>query len=149
MKCAEAVQHVLEADPSELRGEQDSPLSAHIRSCAQCRAVADRILEQEQALRDTMSSVRARVPAYEALQRARWHARRRNSRRLLVGLAPALAAAGLAGILIVGNGGLTPAEPGQAIAIDSERPPLVESAPGQQIAVFETDNPNIVVVWSF
>ncbi|MDH3457315.1 MAG: hypothetical protein OER90_10785 [Gemmatimonadota bacterium] len=149
MKCAEAVQHLMEADPGELRGEQDSPLSAHVRSCAQCRAVADRILEQEQTLREMMASVRPRVPADEALQRAWWHARLRSRRRLLLGLAPALAAAGLAGILIVGNGGLTPAEPGQAIAIDWERPPLVETAPGQQIAVFETDNPNIVVVWSF
>jgi hypothetical protein len=30
-----------------------------------------------------------------------------------------------------------------------ELPPIVETASGQQVAVFETDNPNIVVVWSF
>jgi hypothetical protein len=108
------------------------------------------MLEQHQHLRDMMAAVRPRVSTKLALQRAERQARLRTRRRLLVGLTPVLAAAGVAGILLVGNGGLTTTEPSQPIAAVSElRQPLIETASGQQVAVFETDNPDIVVVWSF
>jgi anti-sigma factor RsiW len=146
MNCSEARQRLLEADPEELGGERDSPLSIHILSCPQCRAAAERILAHAQGLREMMAAVRPRVPTPEALQRAQWQARLRTRRRLVVGLAPALAAAGIAGVLIVGNGGLTTTEPVPPSAEVIElRQPLVENAPGQQVAVFETDNRGSVV----
>ena len=149
MNCVEATQLLLEADPTELHGEDRTPLSLHLQTCSRCRTAAEHVLEQEGNLREFFTAVRPRTPADIALQRVSWQTRQRSRRRLWLGLAPALAAAGIAGILLVGNGGLTPAEPGQAIATGLELPPLVETAPGQQVAVFETDNPNIVVVWSF
>ena len=40
------------------------------------------------------------------------------------------------------------ASPGISMA-QEELPPILETASGQQVTVFETANPNIVVVWSF
>ncbi|HEX8906064.1 MAG TPA: hypothetical protein VF771_14550, partial [Longimicrobiaceae bacterium] len=44
MDCRTARDLLLEADPAELRGERDSPLAAHLHSCAGCRARAAAIL---------------------------------------------------------------------------------------------------------
>ncbi len=150
MNCVEATQLLLEADPTELHGEDRTPLSLHLQTCSRCRTAAEHVLEQEGNLREFFTAVRPRTPADIALQRVSWQTRQRSRRRLWLGLAPALAAAGLAGILLVGNGGLTTPETSELSAAPPDfRQPLVEAAQGQQGAVFETDNPNIVVVWSF
>lgn len=150
MNCTEATQLLLEAEGTELRADEPTPLSEHLKTCDRCRMAAQHISDQEQSLRGFLSAVRPRTPGEVAVQRAVEEARQRSRKRLWIGIAPALAAAGIAGILLVGNGGLTTTEPGEPMAAPSLRQePLVESAPGQQVAVFTTDNPNIVVVWSF
>lgn len=149
MKCDEAYPLLLEADPTELRGEADSPLSQHVRTC-RCRAVAERISREEERLRTALDAVQPRLSAQEASKRAAGEARLRGRREIWLGLAPVAAAAGLAGILFVSTGGPTsgPLEEPTPVA-QAAPPPVVKAAPGQQVAVFETDNPNIVVVWSF
>lgn len=149
MKCENAYQALLEADPIELRGESDSALSEHIRSCVRCRAVAERICLEEERLRSALDAVRSSTPTDEASKRAVWEARLRHRRQIWHGIAPVAAAAGLAGILLVSTGDRTPESLGERTTVQQVLPPVVEAAPGQQVAVFETDNPNIVVVWSF
>jgi len=148
MKCDENYPLLLEADPTELRGEADSLLSQHVRTCGRCRAVAERISREEERLRTALDAVQPRLSAQEASKRAAGEARLRGRREIWYGLAPVAAAAGLAGILFVSTGGPKSGpleEPTQQVAL----PPVVEAAPGRQVAVFETDNPNIMVVWSF
>lgn len=150
MTCDEAYQRMLEADPEELQGEMDSPVSLHLRSCGRCRAVADRILRDEENLRGMLSAVRSRIPPEDASKRAAWEARLRHRRRVWYGLAPVAAAAGLAGIVLMSSGGPAPGSFGDAVVVPPKAPPpIVEAAPGQRVAVIETDNPHIVVVWSF
>ncbi len=143
MKCDEAYPLLLEA-------ETDSLLSEHVRSCVRCRTVAQRINREEERLRTALDAVRPRVSADVAGKRAAWEARLRNRKRIWYGLAPVAAAAGLAGILLVSNGSPTPGSLGAPTTTAQQAlPPVVEEAPGQNVAVFETDNPNVVVVWSF
>ncbi len=150
MNCSEAHTQLLEADLADLRGETTSELSRHLHSCGRCRAAAERILQEEANLADMLVAVQPRVSAEAASKRAQSEARLRRRRRIWYGLAPALAAAGFAGILLVTNGVPTPgALAGSVSVAQQELPPIVETASGQQVAVFETDNPNIVVVWSF
>jgi len=150
MNCTEAHAPLLEADLADLRGETTSDLSEHLRSCGRCRAAAQRILEEEASLSDMLAAVRPRVSAEVASKRAQWEARLRRRRRIWYGVAPAVAAAGFAGILLVASGAPTPRTPNAAISrAQEELPPILETASGQQVTVFETANPNIVVVWSF
>ena len=150
MNCSEARARILEADLADLRGEIASDLSRHLDSCGRCRLAAQRILQEETNLGDMLAAVRPHISAEVASKRAQGEAHLRRRRRIWYGLAPALAAAGFAGILLVGNGVPTPGTlAGSVLMAQQELPPIVETASGQQVAVFETDNPNIVVVWSF
>ncbi|MGD8726981.1 MAG: hypothetical protein PVH40_05000 [Gemmatimonadales bacterium] len=150
MNCDAVRSHLLEASPEELRGETDSPLSTHLRSCPRCRAIAEHIDREERRLRLALEAVVPDTPVEEACTRAAWEARFRNRRHVWNGLAPIAAAAGLAGVLLVSTGGPAPGPVAdQPTETATALPPVMESAPGQQVAVFETDNPNIVVVWSF
>jgi hypothetical protein len=48
--CASMLDRMLEADLGELAGESTSPVAAHLRECARCRAVARRIVRDTGAL---------------------------------------------------------------------------------------------------
>ena len=50
MMCDHALEMLLEADLDELAGNGGSPLAAHVRECAKCRAVATRIAVDTRAL---------------------------------------------------------------------------------------------------
>lgn len=50
MNCDHALELLLEADLSELDGVGESPLAAHVRDCAKCRAVAAQVLADTRAL---------------------------------------------------------------------------------------------------
>ena len=150
MNCDGAYLLMLEADNDELRGKADSPLSEHVRSCARCRRVAERFSAEEERLHLALDAARPLVPPEEASKRAVWEARLRRRREIWHGLAPVAVAAGLAGVLLVSTDGPTSGPHGEDTTTAAlTLPPVVEAAPGQRVAVFETDNPNIVVVWSF
>jgi len=150
MNCDDAYLMLLEAEPEELRGEADSFLSRHVRSCPRCRTVAEHLSREQERLRAALGAVRSRVSIEEAGKRAAREARLRRRREIWYGIAPVAAAAGLAGIMLMSTGSPAPGPLGEpTVTVQQPLPPIVEAAPGQQIAVFETDNPNIVVVWSF
>ena len=155
MNCTEARDRLLEADLAELDGEVETDLSRHLQGCAGCRTVAERLAAQERTLAAALDAVQPRVGVEEALARAEAESASRG--RVLTfplrkawGLVPLAAAAAVAGVLVTHNGGQLPGEPIDVAALVQEAPvPTVEASTGQNVAVFNTENPDIVVVWIF
>ena len=145
MTCAEARERMLEAERTDLSGATDSELSLHLRGCARCRRAAHRILEEERVLFGVLASATPRRGADEAVGLVRRRARRR---RWMWRAAP-LAAAAVLAIVWLGR----PARVEQSAR--SPTPPAagsgiaVEAPPGRSVAVFRSDNPEIVVIWYF
>jgi len=143
--CAEAIERMLEADPTDLSGAADSELSLHLRGCARCRRAANRILEAERELWGALAAATPGRGADEAVGLVRRRARRR---RWMWRAAPLAAAAVLAVALIARR------EPVQRSLPPASAPPIrsglaVEGPPGRSVAVFQADNPDIVVIWFF
>lgn len=146
MNCTDAYRELLTADPAELAGRAPTALSRHIQSCARCGGAAAAILSRTDLLRRTMdSSAPSRAPT-AAVARAEWRQRRR--RRWLVA-GPVLAAAGLAGLLLTSDSLDRGTDIGSVAREVRVMRPLVEQPTDLDVAVFTTDNPNIVVVWFF
>lgn len=57
MRCQEAAELILEAEPAELAGEGDSPLADHLRVCGRCARVGTRLLEGGRVLGDVVGDV--------------------------------------------------------------------------------------------
>jgi len=136
---------MLEADPTDLSGAADSELSLHLRGCARCRRAANRILEAERELWGALAAATPGRGADEAVGLVRRRARRR---RWMWRAAPLAAAAVLAVALIARR------EPVQRSLPPASAPPIrsglaVEGPPGRSVAVFQADNPDIVVIWFF
>jgi anti-sigma factor RsiW len=146
MNCLDASQELLTADPAELTGHAPTELSRHIRDCSRCGTAAAAILSHTDTLRRAMNRSVPSQPPARALERAR-RLQQRRRRRLVA--APVLAAAGLATLLLTSDTASVGSEiglPAQAARVAS---PLVEQPMGVDVAVFNTDDPNIVVVWFF
>ncbi len=145
MTCVEARGQILEADRNDLAGATDSELSLHLRACAGCRASADRILEAEGELERALTAAEPRRAADDAVRTA---TRPGVRRRWIWRSAPLAAAAVLAVVLIARRGEVEQTLP------PPTAPPIrsglaVEGPPGRSVAVFQTDNPDIVVIWFF
>src|SRR5256885_16949362 len=91
MDCATARERMLEADPDELRGEDDSEVAAHLRDCAACRARAAAILAAEAEMASALDALAAPRSGARVVP-----LRRKASvvRRAAAGLAPRPAPAG-------------------------------------------------------
>jgi hypothetical protein len=50
MTCSTILDQLLEADLSELTSTGDTPIAVHLRGCARCRSVADRVVHDTHAL---------------------------------------------------------------------------------------------------
>ncbi len=153
MNCTAARERLLEADAADLRGETDSELSRHLRDCGRCRTAAQAILEQERALARALAAVHPKSTADRAIEAARagpdviplgprWKHR-------WAALVPAAAAAALAGILLSGNGTPPVAPPPSAESAAVAAVPVVDAASSDRVVVFNTENPDIVVVWLY
>ncbi|HSW30534.1 MAG TPA: hypothetical protein VLH75_13695 [Longimicrobiales bacterium] len=154
--CPDIRDLLLEATPAELRGEGEGALPAHLRSCEACRRDAALLLRADDALEATLGEggtpdveaileLAARPSVGEALPR---RARARTwatvvGRWRWVGLAAAAAVAGV--LLVAREGGPPPLAP----VARSEVPPTVEAASTGGVAILETDNPDITVLWFF
>lgn len=161
-RCTAMMHMLMEADPAELRGERDSPLTRHVRVCASCAAAAGRILEAQQELSDAISTLtdtsppagraaatRHDPPATPAHERT-VPTRSARARRLgISGAAASLAAAALVVILLQQRRSDDPPvrEPltehtAMALAV-----PVVSVTAGDDVAIMHTANPNLTVVW--
>jgi anti-sigma factor RsiW len=152
MNCTEARDLLLEAELAELRGEGASEVARHVRECARCRAMAQEIVEQEGALAQALAGVRPRVAADTAAAEAvaakvlplrpRW-------KRRWAAVIPAALAATLAGILLTNNGTPPAVVPSTTEAAAVAAAPVVDATSSEIYVVFNTDNPDIVVVWLY
>jgi anti-sigma factor RsiW len=146
VNCREATLQMLEAAPADLRGEDGTDLARHLSECVACRAVAEHMLREHDLLAEALGAIRPRASNEDALRRARFETARRKRRRVWLGAAPALAAAGIAALVIAwpSHSPVATASPGAA---DTAPIPLVEWSNADAVTVMHTDNPNIVVVW--
>jgi anti-sigma factor RsiW len=147
--CEAARELLLEAEPAELRGAGEGELAAHLRSCTAYAARARYILEQQEALASTLDGLQATLVASRALEGAPVRSAPPIYRRWQV-LAPLALAAGVGGLLLVGRlqRGMPAAAPLQ-VAAATPGALDVQVPAGQSVAVFQTANPNIVVIWSY
>ena len=148
MNCEIARDLLLEADLAELRDEADGALARHLRACPACRERANRILGHYAALGVALDRATPRAAPGNAIRGHR-STRPSPARRWAVAVPLALAAS-LAAFLLSRQRG------DQGLTVGLASPPAMATAsldvqvpPGRAVTVFQTDNPNIVVIWSF
>lgn len=163
------LERMMEAEPSELRGEGGDDLAAHLRSCPRCRAVAETFLREAETLDRALTGLGQRraeaVPVPEPIpirpgnrwagERARGSDARRRTRWRWA--APLAAAAALAAALVLRSGGPVrgPAPrppagtgiPATAASISRPGTPLVQAPSARNVMIFKTDDPNITIIW--
>ncbi len=151
MNCADARERLLEADPAELEGRIDSELSRHLEACAVCGALANHILDAQSGLKAALAGTRPRAPVDVALRAAAARAASERRRRRWWAAAPMVAAAGLAGLVVFGDGGSEmPGVMWQPSPVRAASSVDVEAPSGKDVVVFEIDDrPDVVVVWFF
>ena len=157
MKCADALEALLEADLRTLEGTGDEALASHIRVCPACAKLANAILRGEASLEMALDAEvheldldrildAAGVEAPRTVPHlpARW--RPRSLSRQGLTLLPLAVAAGMAALFL----GREPSLPGPAYSPPPAVPGLdVQTPEGRSVAVLETNNPEITVLWLF
>lgn len=161
MNCEQALDRMLEAEPAELSGTHDSPLSRHLRACTPCAAVAQTLRAELDAVDGALNvfgrAGDASTAADAALVAARTDpgppagaepSERRRAVRALRYWTPLAAAATLATVLFIGRGerdaARMPAAEVRAAPVVGVHPPADRSA-----AVLHTANPEITIVWLY
>ena len=144
MTCLEARAALLEADLEELRGTADTSLALHLRDCTDCRAAAERILWVEGAVGRRLAALaprrgipRASAAAPRVRRRWRW-------------AAPLAAAATILALMVTRSGQSPPRRDAPGVSTQPGPSRVAVQAPaGHNVAVFETKDPDIVVIWFF
>jgi hypothetical protein len=154
--CENVRRLILEAEPDELRGIGPGAVATHVRGCTSCARLAGRILDETAAL-DEYLAAEADASAVERVLRragipiARTAPTPARPRRAWVRPSAwvALAAAASVTVLLVARGRIpTPTSRPVALAVAAP-PPLVQSSSDRTVAVMQTDNPDITVLWFF
>ena len=144
--CAPFRELLLEAEAAELCGKGGSPLARHVRACPSCARAAALVLEETSRL-DAFLGEAPPLDVDALLARAAAPPLRRfPGRRIWV---PTAAAAALAALLLWQATEMRTPPVSVTAAVERSTPPLVEPVPGQDVAVMQTDDPNITVVWLF
>lgn len=146
--CESRLEALQEADIGELSGSGDSDLARHIRSCARCRAAAEDVIAAVRSLDSALNST-AEPDVDALLARARM-----RPLRGAVGVLPLstrrwsmLAAAAAIGAIMLGRGERP--LPGDTPLLLSTASVAFDVPTGRDVAVLQTDNPNITVLWFF
>jgi hypothetical protein len=137
MTCTEARRAMTTAERSELRGEGESALAAHVRECTACRMIALR-LEAGTELIGELVAERGWMSSAPA---ARFTAGR------VAALAMLPLAAALVGVLVLERDARTPAPPPPAVERVATSVVAVDVAPGQTATVLKTKDPKVTIVW--
>lgn len=171
MTCEQARLALLDTDPDELRSAADGALSDHLCSCHACRAQAAVITAGTDTLRAafdmTVASRSSETDAARAAERAlqthherddvtrQSRVRQRRARHLAVRALIPLAAAAMLTLLLFDAGALRlPSADAPFADLYVPEPnvpdaPVVNAAGGSGVAVMQTTNPAITVVWTF
>lgn len=149
MTCGEARTALLDADPADLRGETDTALAAHLGACTACRAAADAVLATEAAAAGWIAARMPQRGPAEAIARGHAAARRRRHRRWRWAASVA-AAAGLVALLVARPAARRPPVNAHVAQAEPDPARVAVAAPaGRSVAVFETANPDLVIIWFF
>jgi len=154
--CRRPVADLLRADVDELRGGGSSELAGHILDCERCGALARSILSGYETLDDTLDpAVDVQGRSIVALGRALAARGDRHRPRWALPMPPAWAAATAAAasiaaaLALVLPAPLDPAlEPAWQPPTTWASPPVV-SAPQHNVAVIQTGNPDITIIWLY
>ena len=158
MLCRDALRALLEAEPQELRGEGESAVAAHVRECSACRVAADALLAGEESLAETLRGQAPPLNVESLLERARsadeesvelpFPGRRTWRSAAWKSVVPLAAAAAMAFLLLTRDGGIPSVTPvSEPVVITTAQ--VLEAPEGKNVAVLETQNPAIAVVWFF
>ena len=152
--CGRPMEALLRAERDELDGSGTTELAGHIRACERCGALARSILAGYETLNDALEpGVELNAPRIVALGRARAGVRRRSTWRWP--MPPAWAAATAAAAAIAAALALVlPAPRGPQLEPVWQPPATVASAPvvsapHHNVAVIQTDDPDITVFWFY
>jgi anti-sigma factor RsiW len=132
----------------ETARERMLELARHLQACERCRRQSKAILDQYTALRSELERQTPRLdPADPRWRRA---SPRVHTWRFWPVIVPVALAASLAVLLVARRyqPGLVPPAPVPTVGATGAGLD-VQGPPGKAVAVFQTDNPNIVVIWSF
>ena len=166
--CKRQAKELLVAAPEELSGEADTALARHIRGCPVCTSAAQRILAANTRLGSVLGSPPT-VDAGALIARARsrdaqetlnagplGEKARASAGRPWLAIPQWALAAGAAAVVAVGIALATIFEtappsvpPMPAPSAAKAKHPLLLSAPNRRVAVFQTGNPNITLLWLF
>ncbi len=153
--CADVRMLLLEAEPDDLRGIGSGAVASHVRDCPSCARVAAIILEETAALDgylggESSTSVED-VLARAGVARSRATGTPSRPRRPWArrsGWVALAAAASVAVLLLARDREQAPGPAPVAVAV-AEPLPLVQSSPDRTVAVMQTENPDITVLWFF
>lgn len=155
MNCREARAGILEGDPSTLAGQSADPLALHIQGCPQCRDAAAVVLQGQAALG---AALEASVPDPDLDAALEWatagrpgaqeirRGRIRSGRWWKWASLPLAAAAAALVLLFPGDPSIPGDTDGSARVAEGLE---LEVPEGTNVAVLETNNPDITVLWFF
>lgn len=144
---------LLRADVAELNGTASTSLGEHIRDCDRCRARARTILARYEALGEVLDApvvVDAKGIVAAGRHRSDTGVRKSPWRLPMPPMwAAAAAAASIAAALVLSLPVQQEPPPGEAwLPAPAPSVPVV-SAPHHNVAVIQTDNPDITVFWFY
>jgi len=173
MNCAECREHVLEAEPLEIaaalsgsqegvgpsvisvEGPSGASFREHVAGCPGCMTAAEWVMAAQEELVGDLSVLSPRRSLYVSVPEAVLEAARR-SRRTRRGSWGIAAAAVAAGILAVRSMDLEVGGEPSAVEIVATAPvvatvltPAVDASLDENVAVFETEDSDIVVFWFY
>ncbi|MCY4015170.1 MAG: hypothetical protein OXG82_20960 [Gammaproteobacteria bacterium] len=153
--CRRPVAELLRADVDVLKGNGSSELAGHIRDCERCGALARSILAGYEALNGTLEpAVDLNVRRIVSFGRARADGRVRHRSRWRLPMPPTWAAATATAASIAAALALVLPERGPRLKPVWQPPATVSSAPvvsapHHNVAVIQTDDPDITVFWFY
>jgi hypothetical protein len=147
--CDAALERLLEANPAELAGRDDSELAVHVRGCGRCQAVAARLLAGQEQLAGALGELRPRTDVGEALSTARARRSKALKWQRVSRWGPVAAAAVVAAVMVLQSLPAARMIEGENVRAPAQMEPLVEAAAGQNVLVFETGDQSAKVIWFY
>lgn len=160
--CDRPVEPLLTAELDELAGQADTELGRHVRDCPHCSAAARKILAANVVLDDLLvvrpttvardlvakarsgEEVSVAVPAWRQL---RWPGAQPGWRWAAAGIGALAVAAVLLAVVGREEPLAGPEWEPQEITPEYAAQPLLVDAPGYDVAVIPTANPDITIFW--